>query len=67
MQKECSGQHRFYVAETVGVEPEGTVSIIIVCTSCGEARISTFSVAQPRTPVTLSKQKINDPQEQNVL
>lgn len=43
----CNGQHHYYVAETVGVPAEGTASIIVVCTACGNSFSKKFSVSGP--------------------
>jgi hypothetical protein len=43
----CDGQHRFFALEPVGLEAEGAVLIIMVCTACGEVRQEKLVVAQP--------------------
>ena len=32
----CPGEHRYFVAECVGIESEGTVHVLVVCTACGD-------------------------------
>lgn len=49
----CEGNHRFFVAETVGVPDEGNVFVLIVCTSCGEFRTHSTQVSQPHSAQTL--------------
>ncbi len=53
----CEGQHRFYVATDGAVENTGTVFVIIVCTSCGEAMKKEFKVAEGNQPISLSENK----------
>lgn len=36
--KECFGQHRYFVAEVVGNQSEGTVFTLAICTACGELK-----------------------------
>jgi len=36
--KECTGTHRFFVADAAQVEDEGKVVIIAMCTACGQTR-----------------------------
>jgi len=45
MGAECTGTHRYFVAETGTVEAEGKVCVIIVCTSCGESQLIQHKVA----------------------
>jgi hypothetical protein len=45
MAEECDGRHRFFALEPVGVEAEGKVVVIVVCTACGEVRTSNIQVA----------------------
>ena len=39
--RECSGQHRYFVAcdGTVETMSEGKVCVVIVCTACGESKL----------------------------
>ena len=46
-------RHRFFVASTVGVEAEGTVHVIIVCTACGIAECKGFQVSKGNSPLKL--------------
>jgi hypothetical protein len=41
-------QHRYFVAETVGVEAEGKVVVILICTSCGEGKVFRVPVTDNR-------------------
>jgi hypothetical protein len=56
MSDDCVGQHRYFVAEAVGVEAEGTISIVVVCTACGETFIKTFPVAKPQSSLRLKSE-----------
>ena len=53
----CSGPHRYFVAETVAVESEGTVSVIALCTECGDSIMKTFSVGTKSPAGLILKQK----------
>ena len=48
-----SENHRYYVAETVGVPAEGTVTVVAVCTNCGDFISERFVVAKGATPLVL--------------
>jgi len=50
---DCPGQHRYFVAET-GVDAEGKICIIVVCTACGESKLIEHAVAGS---VILKKEK----------
>jgi len=52
-------QHRYYVAETVGVEAEGTMTVIIVCTSCGDFVDYTVQVSKGKNPMILRSETKN--------
>jgi hypothetical protein len=54
---DCQGTHRFFVADTAVVLDEGTVSVIIVCTSCGLNQITTHKVAKPFANITTRKKE----------
>jgi hypothetical protein len=56
-QSECTGSHRFFVADVAIAHDEGTASVIIVCTSCGLNQITTHAVAKPYSYITSRKQK----------
>jgi hypothetical protein len=55
MKYTCSGPHRYFIAETVGVESEGTVSVIAVCTDCGDCIFHKFQVAGADKNLTLAR------------
>lgn len=55
----CSGPHRYFVAETVGVPSRGEVHLIALCTDCGDTIFKTFSVGTP-TELTLKNKKEKD-------
>lgn len=53
MAYEYEHQHHFFVAEVIGAMREGTATILIVCTSCGESRALKHQVSEPGTPLRL--------------
>jgi hypothetical protein len=59
MENRCEGEHRFFVADTIGVPAEGTVHVIEVCTACGEALLKSFTVAKPGTSLVLASDNKN--------
>jgi hypothetical protein len=54
---ECVGNHTFFVAEVIGVEAEGKVYLLYLCTSCGESICKEFKVANPGSPVRLMREE----------
>lgn len=44
MQSNCTGTHRFFVADVAVVEAEGIVNVIVVCTACGESAMRVHRV-----------------------
>lgn len=50
---ECCDNPRFYFCECVGVEAEGTVSVIALCTTCGAAKATRITVAQGPSQIRL--------------
>ena len=56
-QIQCTGQHRYFVADVAVVEAEGKVVPILVCTACGDCVTHDLIVAKPKTTVTLQKEK----------
>ena len=57
MAAQCTGEHRYYVAEVVGAETEGKVFVIIVCTMCGEFRTHAVTVTEKGSPIRLLKEE----------
>jgi hypothetical protein len=53
----CSGPHRFFVAEVVGVEAEGLVHLLALCTDCGETIHKSFAVSSKAATLTLKNTK----------
>ena len=53
--EQCTGEHRFYVADVAIVEAEGKVVVILVCTACGKCLHHDIKVADSKTTVTLLK------------
>lgn len=44
---ECFGEHRFFVAEVVANQSEGTVFVLAICTACGELKSHKTIVGHP--------------------
>ena len=40
----CSGDHRYFVAETAADHQGGTVTIVALCTACGDVVSHTVAV-----------------------
>jgi hypothetical protein len=51
----CTGTHRYFVATEFGVEGEGAVGIVVVCTACGDCFVKKFSVANSNSPLKLKE------------
>jgi hypothetical protein len=45
--------HRYFVAETVGVETEGKVFVLVVCTACGDGQAKEFKLTTKAVPLRL--------------
>lgn len=56
-QPNCTANHSYYVAEVVGVEKEGKVYVLAICTACGDARCADFKVAEPNSNIRLLKEE----------
>ena len=52
---QCSGEHRYYVADVAVVEAEGKVVPIVICTACGKCISHEVQVTTNRNAVTLLK------------
>jgi hypothetical protein len=46
MNVECTGEHRFFVADVATVEAEGKIVITIVCTACGEVKSQSVKITK---------------------
>lgn len=55
--KDCGGRHRYFVASTIGVEQEGKVVILVVCTACGDTFSEDFQVSLggPENPLVIEE------------
>lgn len=49
--------HRFFVCECVGVEEEGTVHVILACTSCGEVKATPVKVSAKANPLRMLREE----------
>lgn len=54
---DCTGTHHYFVADVVGIQTEGKVCVVIVCTACGDIKINTIKVSEPNAPMTIEKRK----------
>ena len=52
----CTGTHRYFLADVAVVEDEGKVCLLSICTSCGDAICKEFQVTKSGK-VRLEKQK----------
>lgn len=50
MDSNCTGSHRFHIAEVVGVEAEGTVTVITSCIQCGMSIFETKQISHSGAP-----------------
>jgi hypothetical protein len=55
----CVGDHEIYVAEVVGVEAEGTVTVITVCRRCDSVNFHTKKLAENKVPLRMLKEEAN--------
>lgn len=53
MSNTCSGEHRFFAVETVGVESEGKVHVLALCTACGDFIDRAVTVSSPGSAIRL--------------
>jgi len=49
----CDGTHRFFFADIVAVEEEGTVYVISICTACGKTQVERIEVAKKGSALRL--------------
>lgn len=54
----CLGEHRFFIAEVVGVEASGKVFVLAVCTNCGEFRDHELDTRAAGSPMRLLHQEV---------
>ena len=55
MDNRCTGDHRIFVAEVVGIETEGKVVVITVCTQCGTINFEEKQVSHAGSPLRMLK------------
>lgn len=53
----CFGEHRLFVPEVIGVEAEGKVIVITVCTACGDVQFTDYQVANPGSSLRLLREE----------
>ena len=51
--------HSFFVADSVAVEAEGTLTVLAVCTRCGDFISDTVSVSKGHSPLILRSETKN--------
>ncbi len=56
-QSDCNQDHRYFVAEVIGVEQTGKVHLLYLCTQCGEAICKEFQIAPPGASMRLLKEE----------
>jgi hypothetical protein len=49
---DCEGAHRYFSLEPVGVEAEGKVIVILVCTACGKIKLHDVQVTAGASRIT---------------
>lgn len=49
--------HRYWVAEVVGVEAEGRVTVILACTDCGDVKFVSEKVCEPFSGLRLTQEE----------
>lgn len=54
---DCTGTHRYFLADVATVEAEGKVCLLSICTSCGDAICKEFYVTKAGQKVRLEKQE----------
>jgi len=59
MGSECCNNARFFYCETIGVESEGTVFVILACTACGTVKSTKVTVAQGAANLRLLREEKN--------
>ena len=60
MDNRCTGEHRMFVAEVIGIEAEGKVVVITVCTQCGVVNFDEKQVSGSGAPLRMLKEeKVN--------
>jgi hypothetical protein len=64
----CSGDHRYYVAEVVAVEADGKVFVLTLCLQCGDFKSHSQEVSDGCSPIRLlleEKRKIAQSAKEN--
>jgi hypothetical protein len=56
---QCSGAHRFHVADVAVIEFEGAIEVIAICLLCGEFRSHRFQVAKPHSGIALKSSELS--------
>lgn len=62
MQTSCNGSHSYFVSEVVGCESEGAVTLIALCTHCGDIINEKIKVSEKAAPLRLLKEEKRQPQ-----
>lgn len=57
LSKECTGEHRVFVAEVVAVPAEGKIVVVTVCTACDSVSFHEKVVASPNSSLLMLKDK----------
>lgn len=57
-----NGEHKFFVADTIGVPNRGIVAMVGLCTACGEPFCDRFRVAEPGDKLVLASDERKEKQ-----
>lgn len=57
MSNSCTGEHHIFVPEVVGVESEGKIVVVTVCTSCDRVNFHEHQVSSVGAPLRLLKEE----------
>ena len=55
----CEGTHRYFVATSCGVEKEGVVVVVALCTGCGHVVNTKVQVSSGGKPLLLTSDEKN--------
>lgn len=56
-ESDCQGDHRYFVAEVVGVPDTGKVHVLVVCTNCGDFKSNEVAVGAPGGAIHLYREE----------
>jgi rRNA maturation protein Nop10 len=53
---DCKGEHNYFIAETCAVVSEGSLTVVAVCTHCGDVIHKTIPVSKGNQPLLLKSE-----------